>query len=473
MPSESSKKILVFLMLGLLTASAFFMRLENFKNSQIRTIDEIVYCRMARQVLKEGLSGYHTMPYGKELADKGRPLPDYFFKPLFKHPPLFTFMNCLSMRLFGDKFISCGFVSLVFGVLLIPLVYMLGSLLFDRKVALLSAIFMWLDPVNIISSQKIWMDTTLAFWCVLSIYLFAVALFKRYDFAYLLSGIACGLAMLTKYSGALSWIIILLYAVYNRKLFKNRYFIGCLLIPGIILLPWFFWNFQVYGTDFILTHINIHHVSFESARTKVFAAIFLVFILGTLWKGFRSLRNQSNGLNQSSRQNSSRLMRLLIMACAALLVIGTFPSLVRSLTFSSLPTTSWRQGLFAMELPTFYFGRLIEWSVLFILSFAAFFIHLEEKTDSKFLLLISGLVILIFFMIWRNYQSRYILMGIPFLVILGVNFWRALLEKADELSNPFLRSATRIGLKTFLVYAAAKTYYINLILSYSNDMCYF
>jgi len=365
MPSGSFKKTFTFLMLGLLTVSAFFIRLENFKQSYFRTIDEVVYYRMAKQVLNEGISGYHTIPYGEDLATSGSHLPDYFFQPLFKHPPLFTLMNSFSMRLFGEKLVSCGYVSILFGVLLIPLIYMLGSLLFDHKIALLSAIFMWLDPVNIISSQKVWMDTTLAFWCVLSIYLFALAQFKKYNFAFLLSAMACGLAMLTKYSGMLTWIIILLYAAaYNRKLFKNRFFLACLLIPGIMLLPWFFWNFQVYGFDFVLTQINIHHVSFESTRAKIYSVLILILISGIFWKQFRSSGDLDSESDRSNRQSSSGLGRPIMMVCAALLVIGIFPSIIRSLTLSHLPTTSWQQGIFSMELYTFYFGRLIEWSAL-------------------------------------------------------------------------------------------------------------
>src|SRR3989338_7152702 len=101
MYSETLKRAFIILMLGSLMASAFFIRLENFKKSSSRTIDEIVYYRMAKQILQEGLKGYHTIPYGKELHEAGRPLPDYFFEPLFKHPPVFTFLITFFMFLFG------------------------------------------------------------------------------------------------------------------------------------------------------------------------------------------------------------------------------------------------------------------------------------------------------------------------------------------------------------------------------------
>ena len=127
MGSESFNKTFIFLMLGLLTVSAFFIRLENFKNSELRSIDEIVYYRMAKQVLDEGLSGYHTIPFGEELAAQGRPLPEYFHQPLFKHPPVFTFLSVVSMKIFGPKLISAEYISLLLSVLMIPLIYLLGQ----------------------------------------------------------------------------------------------------------------------------------------------------------------------------------------------------------------------------------------------------------------------------------------------------------------------------------------------------------
>jgi dolichyl-phosphate-mannose--protein O-mannosyl transferase len=172
MPVGLIKKRTIFLMLGLFAASAFFVRLENFKNSEMRTIDEIVYYHMAEQVLDQGLSGYNSVPYGEELASKGRPLPDYFFQPLFKHPPVFTFLAALSIKVFGKGMIFAEYVSLLMSVLMIPLIYLLGTLVYDRRVGILSAFFLWIDPGNIICSQKIWMDTTIAFFTLLAAVLF-------------------------------------------------------------------------------------------------------------------------------------------------------------------------------------------------------------------------------------------------------------------------------------------------------------
>ena len=75
MAPEPLRKALIIILLGLLTVSAFFIRLYNFEHSKLRSIDEVVYYRMALQVLEQGPAGYHTIPYGQELAATGGPLP--------------------------------------------------------------------------------------------------------------------------------------------------------------------------------------------------------------------------------------------------------------------------------------------------------------------------------------------------------------------------------------------------------------
>ena len=95
-------------MLGSLMISAFLYVLKTSKNSQSRSIDEIVYYRMAKQIVHQGFSGYNSIPYGRELAETGRVLPQYFFEPLFKHPPLFTLLIAFSMKLFRSHTAFCG-----------------------------------------------------------------------------------------------------------------------------------------------------------------------------------------------------------------------------------------------------------------------------------------------------------------------------------------------------------------------------
>jgi len=104
-------------MLGLLIVSAFFLRLNNFNNSDMHAIDEFVYFRMALQVNND-ISDYNSIPYGKVLTKSGRKLPAYFFDPLFKHPPLFTYLLAASMKSSNNKFQAAAYFPILFGAVI-------------------------------------------------------------------------------------------------------------------------------------------------------------------------------------------------------------------------------------------------------------------------------------------------------------------------------------------------------------------
>ena len=75
------------------------------------------------------------------------------------HPPLYYYLLHLWIRLAGDSEFAACFLSLWFGVLLIALTYHLGCRLFDRRVALYSALLVATSPYNIWYSQELRMYT--------------------------------------------------------------------------------------------------------------------------------------------------------------------------------------------------------------------------------------------------------------------------------------------------------------------------
>jgi 4-amino-4-deoxy-L-arabinose transferase-like glycosyltransferase len=471
MPAETIKRIGIILMLGLLTASAFFVRLENFKNSKTQSIDEVVYYRMAKQVLAEGLSGYNTIPYGRELAATGRPLPDYFFQPLFKHPPLFTFLVALSMKLFGPGASAAASIPLLFGTLMIPLGYLLGMILFNRRIGLLSAFFLWLDPVSIMCSQKVWMETTVAFFTLLAAVVFAKGIKSNNDWFFILSGLSSGLAVNTKYPAVLIAAAFVFYAsFYNKDLFRNRKFQISLALPFISLLPWMCWNYRIYGLKSIPQHEELN------ALFKIFPAkwtvVFLVGIILTavLWLTKRFSR-QGNAARPDREPFAARsLERVSILF---LLFLGIFlkDNLWHSLQFDHLPFVSWRSGTLD-NTPLFYLGRLIEYSFFYVFAFIALFMYRPDDDGRIALVRLPAAVILLFYIVWGNYQSRYILACVPLLIVLGAQFWVKEFETARA-SGKKLGYWGAAGLAAILAYSIVKTYAINLSLSYTNDMCYF
>lgn len=475
-------KVLIFFVIAVLTVSAFRIRLDNFFNPGRRTIDEVVFFQMGRQVMEEGLSGYNTISYGKYLQEtEGRKLPAYFKQPLFKHPPVYTFLNAASFKLFGAQPITASYISILFGVLMIPLVYLLGMLLFDRKIGILSAFFFSIDPASIICSQKVWPDTTLAFFMVLAIYLFAYGLWRSKDSFFIFSGIVAGLALLTKYSGGLSIVIIMLYVVIHEPgLFRNRKFRWGIIIPFLMLLPWVFWNVSVYGLEFLSKHISSHGMDTSSAQRNILLIIcfviaaVLLFRIKTIMSGKASVSAEES---VESEQNSNKkfyfLRRSLVLICGMLFVCILWKYICASLRLTNIPITYWMGGRF--NEPFFYFGRLIEFSFLYFLSFASFFVYNEKRVNEGVILYLSSIIVLLFFLLWGNYQSRYILAAMPFLIIIGVSFWQELFEKCSffRFKNYNLGLPGRIFLVFLLVYIFVKTSYLNFLVSYPHDMCYF
>ena len=461
-------KLITFIILIVLTISAFFIRLDNFKKSRGRTIDEIVYYCLGRQ-LKYDFPEYHSKEYAYLLMRQGRELPAYFTAPLFKHPPVVPFLISFSLRFFGDNLTAAGYIPLLFGVLMIPLTYWLGSLLFNYKVGLLSAFFVSIDPVSIICSQKVWMDSPLSFFVLLTIVLFIWGIKSKNNNLFILSGFVCGLAAATKYPGILAMVSIPLYAyIYRRNLFKDRKFCLGIIMPFIVLVPWFYWNYLIYGSDFFIIHKNIH--GHNHLHGKVGIILIALGIIYLLHKRIEIIPLKN--IFAKIKQNNYVKKRIPVW-CGCLFFASVFMQIAHGLQFTYLPLNTWYPGVFGYEPSTFYFGRLIEFSLIYVFAFLSFFLPGGKKNEEKALLRISSLVILSFFIAWRNFQCRYILASIPFLIILAVELIVRLYEKTSLVKKFLPRNLSRFGLIMSLYYIFAKTCYINQVLSYPNDLCYF
>ncbi|MBF0484400.1 MAG: glycosyltransferase family 39 protein [Candidatus Omnitrophica bacterium] len=462
------KKISTFLMLGLLAVSAFFIRLENFKNSPSRTIDEVVFFRMGQQVSSDW-GNYNSIQYGQELKASGRELPSYFFKPLYKHPPLFTFLIAFAMKLIGSTSINvAALVVILCGSLLIPLVYLLALEIFmDKRTAILSAIFMWFDPVSTICSQKIWMDTSLCLFSTASVYFFVKALRSDNKLQWwVLSAIMTGLAVNIKYTALLmlaaQWLYIL---IYKHDLLKTKKLWFLTLITFLMLLPWAIWNLKVYGQfNSTFSEDDFTHLFKTLAlRLSVLAAFFASMIL--LFKKFESKISFT-----PSPLTAARTTWIIYTALLAILLT----SILHSFNMYHLPKTTWVGGLLAQEPANFYLTQLIEFSPLYILSFILLFrFETQPKTPLISVLKLTIAITYIFFIAWGNFQSRYILTAIPALIILASEQIIRWCDQVKAQENWLLRSVLRAGLLLLFCFIIIKTARINSVVSFPNNLCYF
>lgn len=451
---------LIFMMSGAYTA-----RQAGILQTRMHSIDEVVFFRMAMQVRK-GWDNYHTIPYGRELAEKGRELPNYFFRPLYKHPPLFTAVNALSFRLFSRHGRMWPFyASLVCGLLMIPLVYLIGSRVYNRSVGFAAATIMALDPIGVMVSQKMWMDSMLGLLAVAALWGYVQAITGRGAYFFILAGILSGLGAWTKYTGAVGTLVMIVYAViFDRRLFRNRYFIVSLCLPVVMLLPWLVWNIQVYGAGY--TPLQ-GHLLVDSPHFAILCRTLLILTIlagVTLYFYFR-YRSQVS-LDQE-------FMHKLRLVLGVTTVLALFPAIIKSFSLTHLPDVGWSGAPFYGSSRGFYFERLLEWNLVNFFAFLAFFLPRSDWRPGEKLLRTGFLVILALFTVWGAFQSRYIIAAVPLGILIGSNVLYELWGKTALIESMPLRIAGRSAVVVIACMILVRMLYINHFVSYTNDMCYF
>ncbi|MDD5069619.1 MAG: glycosyltransferase family 39 protein [Candidatus Omnitrophica bacterium] len=213
----------------------------------------------------------------------------YYDQPFFHKPPGFPYALLLSHRLFAAPdqpyivvltnfskvfskirpaifFVSQFWAAIVpffFSIGLVFLTFFLGKILFSSRIGLYAAALMAINPVNIMTSQKLWADDMLAFFVCASIISFVIAYKRNLNWLIFLAGAFCGLAVLVKQFAAFIlvglWFFYILIGISKFKkpldlfkiVFSRQIFIftaGVILISGY----WFFKVYQVYGTPFFI-----------------------------------------------------------------------------------------------------------------------------------------------------------------------------------------------------------------------------
>lgn len=161
----------------------------------------------------------------------------YELAPSDVHPPGYYLLLKTWISVFGDGEISARLLSVIFGVLLIYVVYVLAKNFFDKKVAFLSSFLMATSPLGVYYSQEIRMYCAAAFFAALS-FLFLIKITENKKFAgffYVVSNLA---VLSLDYMAYLIFPAQLIYIILspNRRFFKKT--LGALLISFMLAIPW-------------------------------------------------------------------------------------------------------------------------------------------------------------------------------------------------------------------------------------------
>jgi len=206
--------------------------------------DEIIYQTLADKVSKNPLD--YTLRGTAILQN----LPKMNYdQPLFHRPPLFVYLLAL-FRNYIDK--SGGvLLSILAAVFTIGAVFGIAKELHNERVALISAFIMSFCPLLLFCSARILLDAQLVLLVTSTVWIFLVAIKRKSKFLFSLSGLTLGLAILTKEPGMLivfSCVFLLLKDGINRE--RSIYLLYFLGPTILVVFPWYYWFFTVYGTIF-------------------------------------------------------------------------------------------------------------------------------------------------------------------------------------------------------------------------------
>lgn len=168
-------------------------------------------------------------------------------------PPLFYYLTDLAYKLFNYTTFASRFWSFLFGILLIPVSFLLSRKFFDRNTSLLVMFFVTFSNflIRMTTAEE---SLTILFFSMVGVY-FGIGYLEKEKFSLLfLSAISFGLSCLTKYSAPffiLSFLIFsLFYLRINNKKILTRIHVKHLMIFFLIILlfciPFLTFNYLLY-----------------------------------------------------------------------------------------------------------------------------------------------------------------------------------------------------------------------------------
>lgn len=209
--------------------------------------------------------------------------------------PLTTWTRILFAEIFGMSTQLLKSVSLLFGLLSIVLIYYLARELYGEKAALWASLLVAISAWHILASTSISFDGPfLTFYYLLTIFLY-VKYIKYNKMIYLyLTGVAFGLAMLTKLNAILILPILIIYYIYlKRKTLRKNYrkiFLRIIkdfaIIGGISVAVFSIFPILAYFTDISYFYVTLQHHTQSFTKTPLNILLSSIqYMLFIFWAG--------------------------------------------------------------------------------------------------------------------------------------------------------------------------------------------
>jgi len=273
-----------YLLIILITLLGIGLRLYHLELPKSEVFDEVYYAKAAQTYLN-----------GQVDPNNG-------------HPPLGKMLIALGIKLTPgqNQQFSWRFASLVFGSLMIPMVYLTGLLLTgSTMVGALSAFFLALDFLQLIQSRIAMLDIFTAFFSLMGFLL--LWLYLRLPNSkkawLLLSALTFGLAMASKGNGVFAALgaILCLWLMpreYSKPTIKETLTFSSIAVLTYILafLPWFFKGVSL--TEVFTYHKDLLHFRYFESFKHNYLSYFWQWptLIRPIWYYYQENQGMVNGI---------------------------------------------------------------------------------------------------------------------------------------------------------------------------------
>jgi 4-amino-4-deoxy-L-arabinose transferase-like glycosyltransferase len=213
---------------------------------------------------------------GKSLSLNPLKIIDANGRPFFQNPPLFMYLLSIVFRLTGGGSIKIAhLITVLMDTGTIILIGYIGNLLYNKKVGLLSAAFLAVNPLHVWISTRILTDVSLVFFVYLSLYF----LIRQKDFFFYLFSF---LSVAAKYSAAPIFILPFVNKKTILRSPRSWLIIYLLVISGIIFFISLRFDFQNYWMSYFSGFIGFPDFK-EIYKESIFfidPVVFIFLIIG-------------------------------------------------------------------------------------------------------------------------------------------------------------------------------------------------
>jgi 4-amino-4-deoxy-L-arabinose transferase-like glycosyltransferase len=245
--------------------------------------DEAIYAQVAKELLHSNT--WSTLTWGGH--------------PFFHKPPLYFWLTALAYRLVGVDEFAVRLWAAISGFGVVALTMAFGIRLHSWPVGMMAALLLlvvdgayYSQWWNFLSLSRVgMMDTPLAFWILLALWLLWQA--KRRPSLLGLSGLPIGLAVLTKsWPGLLGAVIIGLFLLLRSEAWapRRRQVVLACLLAALTIAPWHLWQYLLYGPAFLREYVafNVVERVFQTLEDHSGGPLFYVEVVrrGFAWWGY-------------------------------------------------------------------------------------------------------------------------------------------------------------------------------------------